>query len=279
MVVIGPSYPWYHHCHDEYWKIENWNHYSNSRLRNELRSRNYKVTSSANNTRLLQAVSRYQRGLLSYHVCSIKELKTFCSRRGIQMPTDGHTSKNELVAMLEDADEAFQFSRFLDLPPELRLQVFELHCSSFQSLIQPVQPPITRASRLLRHEALPIFYSTCLFLLRDTGNKKKGEFFKDAAKGHINLIRHLAIEFFESRGDQMVRRVIWDQGNIEFQHREPYIQKFSSDRKPSELAKMIGRRMQGIEGRPGTRCLTSEDAAEIERAIKQYQRHGTLRMR
>jgi len=64
--------------------------------------------------------------------------------------------------------------RFLDLPPELRDHIYEsavytgtLYPSTRResSSNQATQPPITRASRQLRKESLPLFYSTNSFAM------------------------------------------------------------------------------------------------------------------
>lgn len=63
------------------------------------------------------------------------------------------------------ADDDRTFDRFCDLPPEIRTQIYGLHFDALKSkcLSLPCQPPVTRASRLLRSEALPMFYGSSTF--------------------------------------------------------------------------------------------------------------------
>nr|OQO25628.1 hypothetical protein B0A51_09128 [Rachicladosporium sp. CCFEE 5018] len=75
----------------------------------------------------------------------------------------------------------------LTLPPELRLQIFALALSPFpkalvtfhldpyqrEDYVEATQPALTRVSRQLRAEALPLFYQQNSFVLHSEG--KKGE--------------------------------------------------------------------------------------------------------
>lgn len=68
---------------------------------------------------------------------------------------------------METADDTARFEGFSDLPAELRVQIYELH---FQDVYKqspligpPAEAPITRASRLLRKESLPVFYDMIRF--------------------------------------------------------------------------------------------------------------------
>lgn len=67
-------------------------------------------------------------------------------------------SKSTLIGLLETADQNACFN-FLGLPPEIREQVYNLTCRAYLPLFYPQrQPAITKASRLTRAEALPIYY-------------------------------------------------------------------------------------------------------------------------
>lgn len=53
---------------------------------------------------------------------------------------------------------------FEDLPAELRVHIYEFHLQDLKAdRIIPTQPPITKVSRLLREESLPLFYKICKF--------------------------------------------------------------------------------------------------------------------
>lgn len=97
-----------------------------------------------------------------------RELKLFLTQRGLMLPSTGRIAPSVLKAKLEDADDNVTFAGFSDLPPEVRLCIYELY---FSSLEQPLldtncQPPITLASRMTRQEALPLFYAGRRFTFR-----------------------------------------------------------------------------------------------------------------
>jgi hypothetical protein len=120
--------------------------------------------------------------MLLYDKCSYPELHSFCEQRGIDTGA-GHTVKADLVHSLEATDDASVFPSFEELPAELRLRVY---CFSFQffrhetlassyiksgaryerraeisrdcDVFKLPPPPIARVCRLLRQEALPLFY-------------------------------------------------------------------------------------------------------------------------
>ena len=63
----------------------------------------------------------------------------------------------------------------MDLPPELRVEIYRLYFKSMPDLEQPAQPPISRICRTVRRESLPIFYQTCTFLLDSEKRVKSNE--------------------------------------------------------------------------------------------------------
>lgn len=71
------------------------------------------------------------------------------------------------------SDSKPTFSRFLDLPPEIRERIYELrYLDDIRLLDIPSyniseikEPSLTRVSKLVRKEALPIFYSTYCFAM------------------------------------------------------------------------------------------------------------------
>lgn len=98
---------------------------------------------------------------------------------------------DEMRAEEARAEEPF---RFMDLPPELRIQIYSLVAvdpdGKQQNLTGLVLPPIARVSRLVRIESLPIFFSDNSFYVvvysnfRDRGiarqmREKHGKNWKD----------------------------------------------------------------------------------------------------
>lgn len=91
-----------------------------------------------------------------------------------------------------------QFGRFLELPTEIRKMIYNerlledeaeiLYGTYRNDYVPPVEPPVTRASRQLRDEALPIFYETWRFPLSCTSYDPTNFYFKkrwfDRLPGH-----------------------------------------------------------------------------------------------
>jgi len=72
--------------------------------------------------------------------------------------------KSDLICELEKADRKIMFSRFTDLPPELRGEVYSWYIASLpKAVYTPTQPPLARTCKLLRKECLPVSYSQCWF--------------------------------------------------------------------------------------------------------------------
>lgn len=69
-------------------------------------------------------------------------------------------SRRQLIKRLQEADLVKDFPKFVDLAPELRERIYELHVSSLPDRVAfPFKlPPIARSSQLLRREALPVIF-------------------------------------------------------------------------------------------------------------------------
>lgn len=151
--------------------------------------------------------NRKERGLLDYDNCSLAELEAFIEARRLNPPgntnappapstaatrtfrnTRARQDRNDqleaarlkarkaaCVAALQAADDTAVFDKFLDLPPELRTIVYQKYHESHPPLeAMPHEPPLTLASKLLRYESLPFFYSESTFVLRlrENGNEE-----------------------------------------------------------------------------------------------------------
>jgi hypothetical protein len=111
---------------------------------------------------------RKDRGLLDYKNCKVTELKGFFEARGIKLPT-GRRYKVDLIAALEKADDEATFTKFFDLPPELRLTIADNYFDALPVLpTLPHQPPLTLASPALRAEVLPLFHPNTTLTLSFT---------------------------------------------------------------------------------------------------------------
>lgn len=156
---------------DEYWKCKrNTNILTAKEIKAILKDRGYAVGESTGKTRLISHLKRSDRGLISYNPYSNDELRRLVHARRIWLDFDEEYrvgTREELLRALERADDEPTFNRFSDLPAELRTRVYKYHFSDFSSiwLYAPIQPPITRASSLLRKEALPLFHQQCIFVI------------------------------------------------------------------------------------------------------------------
>ncbi|KAK3722719.1 hypothetical protein LTR37_002290 [Vermiconidia calcicola] len=116
--------------------------------------------------RLHELLHRAERGLPSYDQPTAGSLRTIAgaSDKGYLKTA----KKRELIHFLEEQDEkvGVEFERFMDLPPELRVQVYELYFKSLGPIYAASQPPITKVSRIVREESLPTFYEMSHFVIR-----------------------------------------------------------------------------------------------------------------
>jgi len=131
--------------------------------------------------------NRKERGLLDYEKCTTTQLMSFIKSRGLSMPITTQPklslkdtpridesdlaliepNKKNYIAILQKADDAAVFPQFLEFAPELRTMIYQKYHEDFDQLpILPYQPPLSRVSRQIRAEALPVFYASSTFVLR-----------------------------------------------------------------------------------------------------------------
>lgn len=148
---------------NDYWKLDPGDHLKSRILRQRLEEKTFAVLKRVNNTRLRALYVRCQRGLMSYEGLSFRELKLYAAQRGIKITVFPKATPTTIKAQLEQADEDATFNRLDDLPPELRLMIFQHYYNSLMSTERPKnreQPPLTLASRITRQESLPLFYNS-----------------------------------------------------------------------------------------------------------------------
>ncbi|KAF7185803.1 hypothetical protein HII31_12905 [Pseudocercospora fuligena] len=112
---------------------------------------------------LRRIASRLEKGLFSYERCSKDSLRLFCASRRIAI--ESTDPKHLLCGTLHKADASATFEKFMDLPPELRVLIFDFHLDWLTDHLDEKDiigeayrpPPITRACKLIRKEALPLF--------------------------------------------------------------------------------------------------------------------------
>jgi len=146
---------------NRYWKLGFYEDKTLRELKEHLAAKGYQCPKNANKDRLMEAVGRYERGLLSFEKYSADELREFCLARKISLPPKRMTVPR-LTLMLENADENVEatFPRFMELPAELRNRVYELHFRDYDEISTEYdQPPITEVCA----ESLPVFYKCVTF--------------------------------------------------------------------------------------------------------------------
>lgn len=190
-----------------------------------LRSKNVTPGNPDNRVSLEHAFLRAQKGRPDYRCYDSAELETVCQARGL--PHEECKSTN--AKTLNQADKRQTFDQFMELPPELRLKVYEHHFADIcerTSEREPVpnscrgdeiggmllpEPPLTKACRIIREEALPTWYNDTTFnvaieLQWDTTNPVPGvrlvphfqfdeteRFLRTASREALQRIRRLHI--------------------------------------------------------------------------------------
>lgn len=98
---------------------------------------------------------RQDANLLVYETCSDAELRGFAREKKIEVSQG--VRRAELIKLLQDKET---FHGFLDLPPEMRNEIYQHYFDSNPHCYDGfrVPPPITQASRQLRKESLSEFW-------------------------------------------------------------------------------------------------------------------------
>lgn len=129
-------------------------------LKTKLRALGLPFAPLATAKRCEKLLQRKERGLLAYEALSAAALISFARERRLFLCEKVVGQHDKMVKLLERADDEAKFEKFLDLPCELRVMVYEFHVAGLElprSARRVKSPPICRASALLRREALPLF--------------------------------------------------------------------------------------------------------------------------
>lgn len=105
-----------------------------------------------------------------YQTSEVAELLSFCRNRGLVLPSDKtfrSSGRYGIIELLEEADKNRKFDKLIELAPEMRLKIYEFYFTAFMSDIEPIAPisavgsvpSLCHATRLLRTEALPVYFS------------------------------------------------------------------------------------------------------------------------
>lgn len=183
----------------DWWRRDSGKRHGAKALLQILKDKNYSHTSKSKRVARLRALYvRCQRGLMSYERQPVRELKSYLAQRGLPVVDQG--SKANLKGQLEQADEDVTF-RLCDLPPELRSIIFSYYFDSiveFNNARLKDQPPISRVSRMLRRETLPLFLKRFAFMFECSQYSDRlvagTERFLSRTTAHsFALIRHLTV--------------------------------------------------------------------------------------
>lgn len=182
-MTIKPQY-------DSYWRLPKYESARNPALRVKLPYGRSRQMSDEEYQALMKRNMSTDRGLIIYEDCTDAELKKFVEGRLLKpmespfgasdLPRDDIKDlrqwwRDGLIRRLTASDDSPKFSKFVNLSPELRRRVYKFYIDSFPLVLYyPSQPPLTRASRLLRNEALSMFYSHQTFALQYARTPRRG---------------------------------------------------------------------------------------------------------
>ena len=164
MAITSASYQ-----QTDYWKLPSYRGYSVKEMRELLNQRQYYAGSAKDKGKLSECLRRSDLGLISYVNLSNKDLRQLIEDRDIDTSDvlDGIRMgrRQDLVSLLESADDRPRFRKFLRLPPELRNRIYDFYFAEFEDkpIYAPTQPPLTTSCRTIRSETLQMFYSKCKF--------------------------------------------------------------------------------------------------------------------
>ncbi|KAK5127365.1 hypothetical protein LTR85_006704 [Meristemomyces frigidus] len=113
---------------------------------------------------LAEIVKRMQKGLrLHLHGDSThEELYAEVEAADVEL-SNAKATRQELIAVLDTIESQRTFHQFAELPPELRQRIYTFAFSYSDNASHLQQPAVSRASKLLRTECLPVFYEVNRF--------------------------------------------------------------------------------------------------------------------
>jgi hypothetical protein len=104
---------------------------------------------------------------LDYHSCSVEDLRNFIlSRTTLTLATIRKLNKTKLVSRLNRLDTQRTFLRFMDLPPELRLYVYELLLSIHGEESGKHHSAILQVPKAIHRESEPVLYCKNSFCMQ-----------------------------------------------------------------------------------------------------------------
>lgn len=218
----------------------------------------------------------------------IAELRKFILLRRLGPPPKG-ASKRTLISLLWDADDNPSFDRFTQLPPELRVRIYELmfqgsHVHGLDEDLYPShfnyalhsQPAITKTNRLLRKEALPVFYDTAdaHVFAPSVHMKLPGSVLLDAPVSVVANFRKIKMHAsnLEKHGPAMNGDWKIELAGKGKEAQVEYVPKYDDEVEDAgyrmQVEAEIRQILQKMEAREGTVKLSRADVAELHRVVK-----------
>ena len=189
---------------DTYWRLK-YPQLSKKTILLKLKTAGYQVSTAVPRDDLARLTLHHNSGYVNYFTCTDEELQKFVVDRGMQDTARRTPNRKGLIKKLLNADKNPSFTLCLDLPAELRNQVYDFYTESLttEPVHCPIDPPLARASRLLRAESLPIFYKTCTFLFileqrnitRSHFDTCSSSFLKVTPAKRLQLIRNFTVKY------------------------------------------------------------------------------------
>lgn len=151
---------------NNYWSLKTYTRANKQYLIRHLATLGYdKVHPSRTTAQLNEILHRHKRGQVCYDQYTDQKLVDLSrgTAWAVKAKTDGtlpHATRLRVVNSLQHADNrGSTFDRFLSLPPELRVKVYEHYVARFpKKMVAAVNPPLARTCRLIRQESLLVFY-------------------------------------------------------------------------------------------------------------------------
>lgn len=109
---------------------------------------------------LADILTRFCDGLPQNYHLTISELRTQVIWRNLLIEPHRTVNRAMCVRLLDQAEKSRTFPRFMDLPTELRELIYAFSLQPTMSTFGTQQPAISRVSRTVRVESLPVFYSS-----------------------------------------------------------------------------------------------------------------------
>ena len=181
-------------AYDRYWRLDDHTQQNKCSMRDKIHALGYSnVKDRLTKKDLSTYLERQDKGLLCYEKCSNDEIRAFANARDIlcwvgddDLALPDQRSLTIDALMEDDGDP--RFSKFLDLPAELRQRIYEYYDAEFEDiLVYPTKPPLAQTCHQLYQEVLPVFYSKHEFAIDVIRDRRDDAKFREHETTHMWL--------------------------------------------------------------------------------------------